>query len=177
MNRSVSFLTRTAVLLALALVFQMLKMNQWLTGPVINAILLLAVIFVTPWSGAIIGLVTPFVAFAMGIMKFFPMAPGIAVGNALLCLTFGYLRRSSRTMGVAGLVIGALLKAAAIFITAAYIVGIKLPVAQATFGWIQIATALIGGAIALAVAEALRRTGAVKPWNEVANEKGGSQSK
>ncbi|MEW6244239.1 MAG: ECF transporter S component [Bacillota bacterium] len=85
-------MVQTAVLLALALAVQSAGFGQMITGPVINAILLLTAAFVGPVFGIIVGLITPWVALTTGIMKFAPALPVIMAGNAALVLTFYFLR-------------------------------------------------------------------------------------
>lgn len=85
---NVKFLTRTAILLAITLIFQFLKMPQLITGSIVNAMLLIAAGTVGMWSGIIIGLLTPVIAFLVGIMGFPLMIPFIMVGNGLYVMLF-----------------------------------------------------------------------------------------
>ena len=62
------WLTRTAILLAVALVFQLGGFPQPISGPVINLVLYLAALINGILSGVIIGLFTPFVASLTGIL-------------------------------------------------------------------------------------------------------------
>ena len=74
MKFNTRMLTTTALLLALALAVQQFKI-QWLTGPGVNAILILATGYIGALSGIIIGIFTPLLALIMGIMGFAPAIP------------------------------------------------------------------------------------------------------
>ncbi|MBA7583593.1 hypothetical protein ES708_25539 [subsurface metagenome] len=56
------------LLLAVALVVQMGGFPQPITGPLVNTILYLAALLVGSWSGIIIGICTPVMAFMRGIL-------------------------------------------------------------------------------------------------------------
>jgi len=60
---SIRWLTRTAILLAITLAFQMMGFPQMITGPAVNAMLLLSGTYVGALSAVIIGMLTPFIAF------------------------------------------------------------------------------------------------------------------
>jgi len=55
-NSKIKFITRTGILLAVALVVQMGGLPQPITGPLINTVLYLAALLVGSWSGIIIGI-------------------------------------------------------------------------------------------------------------------------
>ena len=93
MKITTKILTRSAVLLALALVVQLGKFPQPVTGPAINGILFIASAVVGPISGILIGLLTPIVAFAVGIMPFAPAMVIIMLGNATLAIVYGLLAK------------------------------------------------------------------------------------
>ena len=67
-NNKIKFITRTGILLAVALVVQMGGFPQSITGPIINTVLYLSVLLVGSWSGIIIGICTPVIAFMRGIL-------------------------------------------------------------------------------------------------------------
>ncbi|NLA60864.1 MAG: ECF transporter S component, partial [Firmicutes bacterium] len=90
MRLEVRRLVYTAVLAALAVAFQLGTLPQAFTGPAINTILYVASIFVGPFSGVIVGFITPWVALMTGIMKLAPAVPVIMIGNASLALVSGY---------------------------------------------------------------------------------------
>ena len=91
MKPNVRRLCRTALLLALCIAAQFLKNTSvYLTGPVINAILILATLSCGLWSGAALSIVTPLTSWLITgspIMSAYPLiVPCIMVGNLILAL-------------------------------------------------------------------------------------------
>jgi hypothetical protein len=80
-------ITRIALLLALALTVQQLKI-QWLTGPAINAILLLAAAYTNIYSASILGMITPIMALLFGIMPIAVVVPFIMISNVLYIVVY-----------------------------------------------------------------------------------------
>ena len=81
-----------AVLLALIIILPGFIHNQWITGPVINAALILAAVCIGPMEAVILGLMPSTVALSSGLLPLplAPMVPFIMVGNAVLILSFQY---------------------------------------------------------------------------------------
>jgi len=158
--------TRTAILIALTIAFQSLGLQQMVTGPVVNMFLYLAVMTVGIWGGVATGLVTPTVALWVGILKpaMAPMVLPIMVSNAALAVLFGLVSgiggRKSATFRITGVLIASLVKFLILSTTVKYLVQVPGPLAKMMQGT-QLATALIGGALALVLAEILSRTGIV----------------
>ncbi len=154
------WLTRSAMLLAIALIIQSMHLISYITGPIINAILILAVIFVGPLSGVLIGCITPFVAFLTGILPAVavPLIPVIMIANITLVLVFWGFNRWNAY--VAWLVAAAA-KFAVFYLAVNFVLeifGIKLPgPLLAAFQLPQLFTALIGGFAAIIVARSLKR--------------------
>lgn len=101
MRRNTVFLTRTALLLALALVMPLIGLPQPVTGVAVNTILYLATVVVGPLGGIIIGCFTPWVALLRGILPppLLIAAPCIMLGNIMLVLCFHYLRKKNIILG------------------------------------------------------------------------------
>mgnify|MGYP000865776965 FL=1 len=150
------WLTRTAILLALTVVIQMFGWPQLVTGPLVNAMLLLACIFAGPSSAVVIGLGTPLIAFSRGILAppLAPMIPFIMLGNAVYVLLFSLLKNKSKWGEGLGLAAGSIVKFLVLAIAVQFLTKLPPPVAQA-MQWPQLLTAIVGGLIALAVARAL----------------------
>ncbi|MGE5592282.1 MAG: hypothetical protein ACM3X3_01175, partial [Betaproteobacteria bacterium] len=168
MSRSVVFLTRTAVLLALTLAIQMAGMPQYATGPLVNTMLYIAATFVGIGSGVAIGVVTPVIAFWRGILPppLGPMIPFIAIGNAVLVIVFGLLERRGRLAAIVGIAAASVLKFLVLSGAVRFVVQVKPAIAN-MMQTPQLVTALAGGAIAFVVSEALLRTGAVKRLSDL----------
>jgi hypothetical protein len=102
MHGKVRQITRTALLLALAVAFQGLKLGQFFTGPLVNAVLYISAFEVGWPSGVIIGAITPLIALLVGILKpvLAPAIPFIMLGNALLVLVFWKFRNFNSFIAV-----------------------------------------------------------------------------
>ncbi|NTV88852.1 MAG: ECF transporter S component [Clostridiales bacterium] len=162
MNKA-RFLTRTGLLLAVAIAFQLLgrflgPYNNFIVGPVINAVLIIATAAAGIWSGIAIAVIAPLIsaftnkaAIAPVILAF---SPFIISGNIILVLSYFFLARKNKYAAIAT---GAVLKFG--FLFGAIMIFTSLmklnPKITATlvalFSWPQLVTALIGGAIAIVV--------------------------
>lgn len=158
---NVRTLARVALLLAVTLVVQMAGLPQPITGPAVNAMLILATLFVGPWGAVAIGLLTPWVAFLRGTLPapLGPAIPFIIAGNALLVLVYWAVLRLSRSRPLgpgswAGLLLAAFAKYAVIAGAVQFLLHLPPKLAGA-LGLPQLFTALIGGFIALLVGRAL----------------------
>lgn len=159
-EKQVRWITETALLFALVLVIQMLGFPQLVTGPLVNMALLLATIFQGIGSGVVIGFFTPWIAFSRGILPapLAPMIPFIMMGNSLFVIVFGiFLTRRSFVWKIAGVFAGALAKYVLLSQAVTVLVRVPGPMAQA-MQIPQLTTALLGGALALALEQLLRRT-------------------
>ena len=120
-----SDITKTAILIALALTFQMSLRGagQPLVGPLVNFVLIMSVFLVGNFSGIIVGSVTPLVAFMFGMMKLPPLIPFIIIGNILYIITFNYFRkRFFKAEDIISIVISSLIKFGFLAISVRYLV-------------------------------------------------------
>ncbi|NLZ51683.1 MAG: ECF transporter S component [Thermoanaerobacteraceae bacterium] len=152
---SIRWLTRTAILLAITLAFQMLGFPQMITGPAVNAMLLLSGTYVGGLGAVIIGMLTPFIAFIRGILAppLAPMIPFIMLGNAIFVLTYVVSQRKlgkGFTGAGIGLILGAIIKFLVLSSAVRFIVNVPPPVAQA-MQIPQLYTAILGGVVAIVV--------------------------
>jgi hypothetical protein len=155
-RKPVRWITRTALLLAVALVVQNLRLGgpygQLITGSIVNAVLVLAVSMVDIWAGVAIGLLTPWIALITGIMGLPFMVPFIMAANSTLAIVYGLLRRRNSLLAA---ILGAVAKYGFFLLTTNYLLslfGKQLPPpAVAAFGVTQLGTALIGALLALAI--------------------------
>lgn len=147
-------LIKTALLLAITLVIQSLRMPPPFTGPLINFMLLLTTMMLGVKNGITIGLLTPMGALLLGIIPpvLAPAIPFILLGNSCYLLLFFLLYHYFR--GILGLVLGSLMKFAIIAGSANLL--LDLPPGPATaLGLPQLFTALLGGAGALILKETI----------------------
>jgi len=159
------YVTRTGVLLALALVFQIgfRAIAQSAVGPLVNFVLVISGGLVGTLSGIIIGSLTPLVAFFFGIMPKFPLVPFIMVGNALLVILFNIIRKRVPKYGeYIGLIIAALGKFIFLAFSVRYIIVLFMPKIPgpivAALSLPQLYTALIGGGLAILIMKLLPKS-------------------
>lgn len=155
---NLKLITRTGVLLAIALTVQLMHLPSYFTGPAINAVLILAAIFVGISGGILIGCITPGVALIMGIIPpiVAPLVPVIMIANAVLVLVFNLLAQTNRYLAF---ISAALAKFAVFYIAIKYLLqlfSIKIPApVLVTFQVPQLYTALLGGLAAVIIARYL----------------------
>lgn len=154
------YLARTALLLALTLAFQSLRLGQAFSGPLVNAVLFTATAVVGAAGAVFIGAVTPWVALAVGILKpvLAPAVPFIMLGNASLAVTAGALWRRNRWLAV---ITASLVKFAVLGGSVRYLLQLN-PKIAAALGLPQLFTALAGGMIAILAVALLERTGVIQ---------------
>ncbi|WAM36949.1 ECF transporter S component [Caldicellulosiruptor acetigenus] len=151
---NVKLLTRTALLLALTIIVQFLRMPQLITGSIVNAMLIISTGIVGILSGISIGLLTPIIAVIVGIMGFPALIPFIMIGNILYVIFYSFLKQK-----VIGIIIGSIIKFLWLAVSVKYILrwfGVKVPTKIIQmFTLPQLATALIGGIIGIVIVKVL----------------------
>lgn len=107
--------TRTAVLLALILAVQLLKnISAGITGPLVNAILIIATLSAGLWSGVTLSIVAPITSWLITGSPLmaatnFTLFPVIMIGN-LVIVVAAHLSRKSNPSLIVGLIVGSVLK-------------------------------------------------------------------
>lgn len=169
-------LVQTALLLAICIASQYFKnLSVYITGPIVNLTIILAVLSVGLWSGLLLSIIAPVTAFfftGSPIMAAIPlMFPAVMAGNAVLAVTVWYFQKktSFKWRLPAGLIAGSVLKAVFMGIVIVLIIlpifgdniASKLPkpealpmvlaTAKVTFSVTQLTTALIGSAVAYVI--------------------------
>lgn len=156
MKNKVNLLTKAAVLLAIAIVFQLTKMGQYVTGTGINAVLITAVsVCGLPWAAAI-GIMTPVLAVVLGVQPpaTVVLVPFIIAGNVVYATLFRILRKYNAYVGV---IAAAVAKFILLYTAANVIVG-KLPEPiKLAFSFPQLITAVAGGVIALIILRSVKK--------------------
>ena len=177
MNKKIRWITETAVMLALLVSLQALTkpMGQLVTGSCVNAVLAVSALVGGLSCGLTVALISPLLAFLLGIAPQILPVPAIMVGNSVFVVLLSLLADKSGK-NIAKQVIAWLAAAAAKFaalyaIVVLLICGVlsesllasgvmKAPMLKAlpaTFSWPQLLTALIGGAVALLIVPVLRK--------------------
>lgn len=126
--------------------------SQWITGPMVNAILFTSVLILGPLEALMLGLMPSAVALSSGLLPLplAPMVPFIMLGNALMVLVFSKFRKQSFFVAV---VVAAFLKFAFLHQTVVWLMkrllsGELVAKLAIMMSWPQFFTALIGGGIA-----------------------------
>ena len=176
MNKKLRWITETAIMLALLVSLQALTkgFGQLVTGSCVNAILAIAVLVGGLGCGITVALISPVLAFLLGIAPQILTVPAIMVGNTVYVVLLAVIAGKSNNIGrkIAAWVVAAVAKFAALYaVVVGLICGVlsenllasgamKPPMLEAlpaTFSWPQLITALIGGAIALLIVPVLRK--------------------
>lgn len=177
MKNKVFWITRTAVLLALLVALQALTkpLGQLVTGSCVNAVLAVAALAGGLGCGLTVAAVSPVLAFWLGIAPQPLTVPAIAVGNAVYVLVLFWLAGpccKKAWLRLAGWVTAAICKSAVLYAIVVVLICdvlakslldaglLKEPMLKllpATFGWPQLVTALVGGAVALLILPVLKK--------------------
>lgn len=88
MNKKIRWITETALLLALLIVLQAVTkgFGQFVTGSCVNGVLGIAVLLAGMGSGITIAVLSPVLAFLLGIAPQVVTVPAIMVGNTVFVL-------------------------------------------------------------------------------------------
>ncbi|HBK35097.1 TPA: hypothetical protein DDZ01_03850 [Candidatus Uhrbacteria bacterium] len=139
-------------LLAISVVVPSFLHSQYITGPLVNAILLIAVVLLGPFEAVMIGIIPSTVALSSGLLPLplAPMVPFIMISNAIFVALFYYIGVKRFAIGV---IIGGLVKFAFLSSTVTLLMKSLLSeglVAKLAImmGYPQFITALLGGLIA-----------------------------
>ncbi len=173
MNSKVKWITRSAAAIALIIVAQLttapLK-QQLLTGSLVNLILALSTLLFGFGTGAAAAVVSPFIAYLLGINAQIMVVPAIAAGNLIYVLIISLLtkkledRISDETVrNMTSVAVAAIFKFALQYLLIVrWIAPSFLPekaqaVMSVNFGVMQLVTACIGGAIACIISPLIRK--------------------
>ena len=177
MNKKLRFITETAILLALLVSLQALTkgFGQLVTGTCVNAILAVSVLVGGLGSGLTVALVSPVLAFLLGIAPQILTVPAIMAGNSVFVLLLHLLAdREGKDLPrqAAAWLLAAVGKFAALYLIVVKVIcgvmapalleagTLKAPMLKAlpaTFSWPQLVTALLGGAAALVIVPVVRK--------------------
>lgn len=177
MQKKILWITRTAVVLALLVTVQAVtkSFGQLVTGSCVNLVLALSVLLAGLPCGLVVALISPILAFLLGIAPQILTVPAIMAGNSIYVLLLWAIadRSGKRTWRqvvawlvsaagkfavlygvVAGLICGLLAQP---LLSAGLLKAPMLQLLPATFSWPQLVTALIGGAVALGIFPVLKK--------------------
>ena len=177
MSKKIRWITETAMMLAMLVALQALTkgFGQLVTGSCVNAILAVTVLVGGVWNGITVALISPILAFVLGIAPQILTVPAIMAGNSVFVLAL-YFIVGKKYASVSRRILAWIVAAAAKFATLYFIVvklicgvlsaslleagTMKPPMLKAlpaTFSWPQLITALIGGGLALLIVPHVRK--------------------
>jgi hypothetical protein len=140
-----------ATLLGIATVAPLFH-QQWVTGPIVNAMFLIAVALLGTQTAIMLALLPSTIALAVGLLPAIlaPMVPFIIISNVIFILGFDSFRSKNYWFGV---VVGSILKFAFLWSTSFVVINLLLKKelasqVSAMMSWPQLVTALVGGVIA-----------------------------
>jgi len=150
-------------------------MGQLVTGSCVNAVLAVSALVGGPGSGLTVAVISPVLAYLLGIAPHVLTVPAIMAVNAVYVLLLSLLAdktgRNPVKQAIAWAVAAAAKFAALYLIVVKIICGVlsenllasgtlkepMLKALPATFSWPQLFTALIGGAVALLIVPVIRK--------------------
>lgn len=157
-------LAQTGLLLALCIASQFFKnLSVYITGPIVNTIIILAVLAIGLASGLIISIIAPITAYlitASPIITAIPaVMPMIMIGNCILAVSVWLFDKKFRFPGntVVGMIAGSIIKSAFMAISIINVLFAlfgsalnekQLAMGKTTFSTVQLITALIGSLLA-----------------------------
>jgi hypothetical protein len=155
---NVNFIAQFAGLASVAVFLPYLIHIQWITGPIVNAVLILTLLKFGFRNAVAIAMVPSIIALSSGLLPIVlaPVVPFIMTGNMILilCVDWFYNNFEDRAKGYwMGVLVGAALKFLFLFLSVNIISGLlikqelSIKVAQ-MMSWPQFYTAVIGGIIA-----------------------------
>lgn len=166
MSTKIRWITTTALMLALLVALQALTkpLGQFVTGSCVNSVLAISVLFGGLGCGITVALISPVVAFLLGIAPQILTVPAIMAGNTVFVVLLHLLQGKSLVRQVTAWLVAAVAKFAVLYAVVVWLIcGVlsqpllasgtlkppMLNVLPATFSWPQLITALIGGGVAL----------------------------
>ncbi len=177
MKKNIRWITETAAMLALLVALQYVTkpMGQLVTGSFVNAVLAVTALVAGLSSGITVAVISPVLAYLLGIAPQILTVPAIMVGNTVFVVLLYYLagKDSKKVLRqISAWAAAAVAKFAALYAIVVWLICgvfaeglmasgvLKAPMLKAlpaTFSWPQLVTALIGGGVALLITPVLRK--------------------
>lgn len=166
-------LAQTGLLLALCIASQFFKnLSVYITGPIVNTIIIIAVLAVGLFSGLVISVIAPVTAYlitASPIITAIPaVMPMIMAGNCILAISVWLFDKKIHIKGsiAAGMITGSVLKALFMAFAIVNILfglfasrlnEVQLAAGRITFSTVQLVTALMGSVLAYLIMIPLKK--------------------
>ena len=150
-----------AVLLGIVIIVPAFIHAQWITGPVVNATLLIATVLIGPIEAVLLGLIPSTVALSAGLLPLplAPMVPFIMLGNAILIAVFHYLYQKNFfvALGISAFLKFAFLHQTVVWLMSRMLDGKIVAKLAVMMSWPQFFTAVIGGVIAYGLLKGVKK--------------------
>jgi len=170
-KKTILWITRTAIFIALLVVVQYVTSaaGQYVTGSLVNLILIAAAILAGLWAGITVAVLSPVFAFLLGIgPKLLPIVPFIMLGNLSIVLVWHLIAGrpgAKHPAYFAAMAAGAVVKFLVLYVgITQFLVPhvLDLAAAQAAamsamFSLPQLVTAAVGGVLACLILPPLRK--------------------
>lgn len=174
MKKKILWMTETAVMLALLISLQWATKagGQWLTGSCVNGVLTITALMVGLPGGLTVALLSPIFAFMLGIAPNPVTVPVIMIGNSVFAILLHFCCKGKCIQRICGLLTAAIAKFAVLYALVNWVICgvaadallaqklLKQPMLlalPASFGFMQLFTALIGGSLALLIVPTLKK--------------------
>ena len=164
---NVEALTQFIGLAGIALFLPFFIHLQWISGPIINAILIIILFLVGIRSAMVVALVPSLMALAGGLLPavLAPAVPFIMISNVIFILSIDRIYNWSKNSAQgywSGVLAGAILKFIFLYISVSWITKLLIKQDLAVkivqmMSWSQFATAVMGGLIAWLILKWLKR--------------------
>ena len=104
-SQNIRKMVTTALIIALTIVFQMLRpvlggsniISTYIIGSLVNLCLIVATVAVGLWSGIAVAIITPLIALMQGHVALVQLVPWIIAGNAVLVLCYAFFAMKDKT--------------------------------------------------------------------------------
>lgn len=178
MSKITLWITRTALMLALLIALQWgtsyipKPIQQFVTGSCVNAVLAVTVLAAGMSSGVTVALLSPVSAYLFGIAPNLVTVPAIMVGNTVFVVLLRCVYGNPLWRKLTAWLAAAAAKFAVLYALVVWVICgvaaeallaqgvLKAPMLTALpafFSWPQLVTALIGGAVAIAIVPVIRK--------------------
>lgn len=153
--------TQLLGVVVLAVLFPLFPLRE-ITGPLVNALLFIAVVILGMRNALLICFLPSIMSVSVGILPLvaLPLVPVIILGNILLVLLFNYFYKKNFWLGVvsASLVKFIFIYSLATLLVSEFILNPQLAkIVGQTMGYLQLISALLGGIIAWVFLKFIKR--------------------
>jgi len=151
-NKKIALYAVQFVLFVAIVTIAPLIKQQFIVGPIVNAVLFISTATLGTAAAIMVGLVPSVIALSVGLLPAIlaPVIPFIMISNALLVTVFAILRKRNFALGV---IAASVVKYLFLYSTSSVVISLLLKKEVASsvaqmMSWPQLVTALLGGVLA-----------------------------